>query len=143
MEAAIMIAVFIEDSSSYDTAMTKFLDRVPAYIYLSTDGDVPIAPTGSTYDTTAEIISYWYGQTTFENGISQETCRDLEHTGYGIASISHVAETSRIQGRDLFAEDTGTRLRYALGFHTKYALGAEVPSWLCGGSLTGKLLNGK
>ena len=67
-----MIAVFIEDSSSYDTAMTKFLDRVPAYIYLSTDGDVPIAPTGSTYDTTDEIISYWYGQTTFENGISQE-----------------------------------------------------------------------
>jgi len=143
MEAAIMIAVFLEDSTSYDQAMTKFLARVPAYIYLTSDGDLPVAPTGSSYTTSEELIAYWYGQTTFVNGISQETCRDLEHTGYGVASISHVAETSRIQGRDLFVEETGTRLRYALGFHSNYALGAAVPSWLCGGTLTGKFLNGR
>ncbi|KAJ9133526.1 AlgLyase [Pleurostoma richardsiae] len=141
MEAAIMIAVFLEDSTSYDQAMTKFLARVPAYIYLTSDGDLPVAPTGSSYTTSEELIAYWYGQTTFVNGISQETCRDLEHTGYGVASISHVAETSRIQGRDLFVEETGTRLRYALGFHSNYALGAAVPSWLCSGTLTGKFLN--
>ena len=34
---------------------------------------------------------------------------------------------------DLYAGDIGTRLRYALGFHSLYELGAAVPSWLCKG----------
>ncbi|KAJ5297026.1 uncharacterized protein N7443_007919 [Penicillium atrosanguineum] len=141
MEAAIFIAIFVEDAEAYNTAMGIFLNRVPAYIYLTSDGDIPIAPADSSYTTTAEIEAYWYGQTTFVNGLSQETCRDLEHTGYGIASISHVAETSRIQGTDMFVQDTGERLRYALEFHSYYALGGSVPSWLCDGSLTGVLDN--
>ncbi|MBW8822463.1 MAG: hypothetical protein JF598_30765, partial [Streptomyces sp.] len=57
------------------------------------------------------------------------------HTGYGISAISHVAETSRIQGQDLYGTDVGERLRQALGFQAKYELGTAVPSWLCGGSL--------
>ena len=59
--------------------------------------------------------------------------RDLTHTGYGLASIGHVAEIARHQyiillysksnlsdiekrGNDLFKTDVGTRLRYALDF---------------------------
>jgi hypothetical protein len=49
--------------------------------------------------------------------------------------MSHVAETSRIQGQDLYGTDIGERLRQALGFQAKYQLGAAVPGWLCGGSL--------
>lgn len=136
MEAATGISVFLDDKTSYDKAMSKFMGRVPAYVYLDSDGALPKTAPGSGLDTRDEIINYWQGLSTFENGVTQETCRDFTHTGYGISSISHVAETSRIQGNDLYTGDIGTRLRYALGFQSKYELGATPPSWLCGGSVT-------
>jgi hypothetical protein len=132
MEAAVGISVFLDDKVSYDKAMAKYLLRVPAYVYLTTDGALPKTAPGGPSGRDA-IIGYWQGQSTFVNGLTQETCRDFVHTGYGIASISDVAETSRIQGNDLYAGDIGTRLRYALGFQAQYELGAAVPSWLCGG----------
>ena len=68
-------------------------------------------------------------------GLTQETCRDFVHTGYGISSISHVLETSRIQGIDLYPE-FGERLRQALGFQSRWERNLEpVPSWLCKGTL--------
>ncbi|MBT2510244.1 alginate lyase family protein [Streptomyces sp. ISL-98] len=137
-EAAIGIAVFLEDRTAYDKAVAKFRGRVPAYIYLNSDGALPKTAPGSNLDTREKIIKYWQGQTTFTNGLSQETCRDLTHTGYGLSAISHIAETSRIQGQDLYPE-VADRLRHALGFHAKYQLGEPVPSSLCGGSLKDKL----
>ncbi|MFG1688484.1 alginate lyase family protein [Nonomuraea sp. NPDC049269] len=134
MEAAVGISVFLEDRTSYDKAITKFRGRVPAYVYLSSDGALPKGAPGSGLDTRDELVKYWQGQTTFVTGLTQETCRDFTHTGYGISAISHVAETTRIQGQDLYPE-VGERLRQALGFQSKYQLGAAVPSWLCGGSL--------
>jgi len=135
MEAALGIAVFLEDRAAYDRALAIFRARVPAFIYLTTDGALPRGPAGSGIDTSAEIISYWHGQSTFVNGLSQETCRDFTHTGYGIAAIAHVAETTRIQGQDIYPE-VGERLRHALGLHARYQLGEAPPGWLCGGSLT-------
>ncbi|MEU7872030.1 alginate lyase family protein [Dactylosporangium sp. NPDC049140] len=132
MEAAIGISVFLDDRASWDKAMAKFRARVPAYIYLATDGAYPKG-IGSV-DTKSEIVNYWQGQGTFENGLAQETCRDFTHTGYGISAISHIAETTRIQGQDVYPE-IADRLRYALGFHSRYQLGEGVPSWLCGGKL--------
>lgn len=87
---------------------------------------------------------WWNGQIArgLENGMGMEICRDLAHTGYGIASVSHIAETSKIQGRDLYAEEVGTRLRYALEFQTKYdprGGAVAVPEWLCGGKLSLRL----
>ena len=35
----------------------------------------------------------------------------------------------------LYKTDIGTRLRYALGFHTRYELGDAIPSWVCNGSV--------
>jgi hypothetical protein len=136
MEAAVGISVFLEDKTSYDKAMATFRTRTAAYIYLSSDGAVPKTVPSQNLDTTAKIVAYWQGQSTFVTGLTQETCRDFTHTGYGISSISHIAETSRIQGQDLYGTDVGERLRQALGFQAKYQLGAAVPSWLCGGSLT-------
>ncbi|MGW5652916.1 alginate lyase family protein [Streptomyces humi] len=135
MEAAVGISVFLEDKTSYDTAMAKFRTRTAAYVYLASDGSVPKTVPSQNLDTTAKIVSYWQGQSTFVTGLTQETCRDFTHTGYGISSISHIAETSRIQGEDLYGTDVGERLRQALGFQAKYQLGTAVPSWLCGGSL--------
>nr|BFE88122.1 hypothetical protein GCM10020093_107230 [Planobispora longispora] len=134
MDAAIGISVFLEDRTTYDWAMARFLRRVPAYIYLKSDGDVPEPPPGGRYKTKAQVIEYWYGQSTFVDGISQESCRDFTHTGYGIAAISHVAETARIQGHDIYPQ-VRERLRHALGFHARYQLAPSIPSWLCGGSI--------
>ncbi|MEU8076527.1 alginate lyase family protein [Catellatospora citrea] len=133
MEAVIGIAVFLEDRTAYDRAVTRFRNRMRAYFYLTTDGAVPYGPGGG-IDTPSEIINYWQGQSTFVDGLSQETCRDFTHTGYGISAATHIAETSRIQGQDLYPEFTD-RLRHALGLHAKYQLGTAAPSWLCGGSL--------
>ncbi|MFK0251228.1 alginate lyase family protein [Amycolatopsis azurea] len=133
-EAAIGIAVFLDDKTSYDKAVAKFRTRVPAYLYLTGDGALPKTAPGSGLDTRDKIVKYWQGQTTFVNGLSQETCRDFTHTGYGLAAIANFAETTRIQGQDLYPE-IGDRLREGLGFHAKYQMGAAVPSWLCGGSL--------
>ncbi|MCX4532523.1 alginate lyase family protein [Streptomyces sp. NBC_00841] len=137
-EAAIGIAVFLEDRTAYDKAVSTFRGRVPAYIYLVSDGALPKTAPGSGLDTRDEIITYWQGQSTFMDGLSQETCRDLTHAGYGLSAISHIAETGRIQGQDLYPE-IADRLCHALGLHAKYLLGAAVPSSLCGGSLTDSL----
>ncbi|MGI5136258.1 alginate lyase family protein [Streptomyces sp. CA-106110] len=136
MEAAVGISVFLEDRTSYDQAMARFRTRTAAYVYLASDGDLPKTVPSQHLDTRDKIISYWQGQSTFVTGLTQETCRDFTHTGYGISAISHVAETSRVQGQDLYGTDVGERLRQALGFQSKYQLGTAVPSWLCGGSLT-------
>ncbi|MFJ5059330.1 alginate lyase family protein [Streptomyces nigra] len=135
MEAAVGISVFLEDKASYDKAMAKFRTRTAAYVYLASDGDLPKTVPSQNLNTRDKIVNYWQGQGAFVTGLTQETCRDLTHTGYGISAISHIAETSRIQGQDLYGTDVGERLRHALGFQAKYELGAAVPSWLCGGSL--------
>lgn len=134
MDAAVGISVHLDDRASYDKAMAIYLGRVPAYFYLASDGPQPKYPPRSTIDTRSELIGYWHGQSTFADGLAQETCRDFGHTGMGIAATMHVAETSRIQGRDLYPEFKD-RFRHALGFHATYELGEPVPSWLCGGSL--------
>jgi hypothetical protein len=136
MEAAVGISVFLDDKASYDSAMARYRNRVAAYVYLSSDGSLPKTVPGSGLNTRDQIVSYWQGQGTFMTGLTQETCRDFVHTGYGIASIADVAETSRIQGQDLYGTDVGERLRQALGFQSKYQLGTAVPGNLCGGKLT-------
>jgi alginate lyase len=134
MESTLGIAVFLEDRAVYDRAVAKFRTRVPAFVYLPSDGALPKAPPNSGIDTPAEIIGYWQGQSTFFEGLTQETCRDFTHTGYGIASIADFAETTRIQGQDLYPE-IADRLRTALGFQAKYELGAAPPANLCGGTV--------
>jgi hypothetical protein len=108
---------------------------VPAYVYLTSDGAYPKAPPGSGLTTRAQIVSYWQGQGTFVDGLAQETCRDFVHTGYGLTNIEHVAETTRIQGNDLWPA-LAPRMAAALEFHSNLELGAAVPSWLCGGKVT-------
>jgi hypothetical protein len=134
-DAAIGIAVHLDDRASFDRAIATWRGRLPAYIYLKTDGSYPKAPPNSQYDTKAEIIKYWHGQTTFVDGLTQETCRDFWHTGWGLAAISHVAETAGHQGVDLYAV-AKHRLRRAMDLHARLQLGGTVPSWLCGGEVT-------
>ncbi|KUJ16084.1 uncharacterized protein LY89DRAFT_648220 [Mollisia scopiformis] len=134
LNTAIGIAVFLEDSDLYDHAMGLFQETVPSVIYLESDGSLPHAARGLD-SSTAALKSRWFNQQSWghsgQSGQIQETCRDLTHTGYSISSISHVLETSRIQGHDQYSGDLGTRLRFALGFHTQFEQGVTPPSWLC------------
>jgi hypothetical protein len=133
-EAIQGIGVFLEDKTVYDKAISFYRVRVPAYVYLESDGALPKTKGSQNLDTRAKIVDYWH-QGTFVTGLTQETCRDFTHTGYGISSISHVLETSRIQGIDLYPE-FGERLRQALDFQSKWERNLEaVPSWLCRGTL--------
>jgi hypothetical protein len=134
MDATAGIAVFLDDRATFDAAIEIWHGRVPAYVYLTSDGALPKPPPRSTYDTRSEIIGYWHGQDTFVDGLAQETCRDFSHTGWGLDAAIHVAETARIQGLDLYAE-MRDRMTKALEFHATYELGASVPSWLCDGSI--------
>ncbi|KAF7586089.1 hypothetical protein BBP40_009597 [Aspergillus hancockii] len=137
MEAALGISVFTEDSKNYTKAMNKFLKRTPAYIYLTSDGSLPRCVDHCLPNA---LKKYWYHPKIFNvSGLAQETCRDFTHVGYGFASISHVAEISRIQGRDLYTEDTGERLRNALEFHSKSATEGKAPEWLCNDEISTKL----
>ena len=134
-EAIQGIGVFLDDQAVYDRAISLFRVRTPAFVYLESDGALPKTKPSQNLDTREKIIAYWQGQSTFVNGLTQETCRDFTHTGYGISAISHVLETSRIQGIDLYGE-FGERLRYALGFQSRWERNLEpVPSWLCGGTV--------
>lgn len=134
MDAMIGIGVFLDDQATFDRAVGIWRGRVPAYIYLTSDGQYPKSPPGSSKDTPEELIAYWQDQSTFVDGLAQETCRDFGHTGWGFDAAAHVAETAWIQGVDLYGE-MRERMTKALEFHANYELGADVPSWLCGGSL--------
>ncbi|GAA0950203.1 alginate lyase family protein [Kribbella koreensis] len=134
-EAIQGIGVFLEDRTVYDKAISLYRVRVPAFVYLESDGALPKTKPSQNLNTRDKIVAYWQGQGTFVTGLTQETCRDFVHTGYGIAAIGHVLETSRIQGIDLYPE-FGERLRQALGFQSRWERNLEpVPSWLCGGSV--------
>lgn len=135
MDAAIGIAVFLDDRAAFDKAVGIWRGRVPGYVYLTSDGSRPKAPsTCPAKDTQAEIVAYWHGQTRFVDGLAQETCRDFGHTGWGLQAAAHVAETAWHQGVNLYRE-AQDRLTKAAYFHANHELGAAVPSWLCGGSV--------
>ena len=134
-EAAIGIGVFLDDKATFDKAVSLWRKRVPAYIYLSTDGALPVPPPSGNKNTKAALIGYWYNQATFVDGLSQETCRDFGHVQYGFAAMTNAAETARIQGVNLYASEA-KRITAAYEFHAKYLNGAAVPSWLCTGKLT-------
>ncbi|MET7679587.1 alginate lyase family protein [Streptomyces sp. NPDC005423] len=133
-DAAIGIAVFLDDHKAFDAAIKRFRDRVPAYFYLEKDGKVPLTPAGSTLNTPQKLTTYWFKQTTFKDGMAQETCRNFKHVGYSLAATAHIAETAWHQGVDLYSE-VKDRLRAALDFHARYQLGETAPAWLCGGKV--------
>jgi hypothetical protein len=131
-DAAIGIAVFLDDHQGFDEALERFRQRVPAYFYLEKDGKLPLTPPGSTVDTPAKLTTYWFGQKRYMDGVAQESCRNFKHVGYSLAATAHIAETAWHQGVDLYRE-VKDRLKAALDFHSRYQLGEAAPDWLCGG----------
>ena len=133
IDAIASIGVYLDAHATFDKAMGMWRKRVPAYLYLKSDGPTPVPPPGTSMNR-KEVISYWQGQSTFVDGLAQETCRDFGHTGWGIEAAVQTAETARLQGVDLYGEQR-VRITRALEFHAQYDLGAKAPSWLCHGRI--------
>jgi hypothetical protein len=133
-EATIAIGVFLDDQTTFDRGVALWRGRVPAYIYVSSDGPQPKQAPGSN-KSLPNLIQYWQGQSTFVDGLCQETCRDLGHVQLGFAAMIDAAETARIQGVNLYA-DEAARITAGFEFHAKYLNGAAVPASLCGGKLS-------
>jgi hypothetical protein len=134
LDAATGIAVYNNDRASFNRAVAMWRKRMAAYVYLRSDGDRPRTVRSEDALAYTYIVRYWQGQTRFVDGLAQETCRDLGHTGWGLVAASHVAETGRIQGLDLYGE-VRDRMVAALEFNIRYELGEKVPGWLCGGRI--------
>ena len=132
-DALMGVAVFLGDRTAFNRAVSLWRGRVPAYVYLTSDGPAPLSPPGRTRAGTA-LTGYWFGQSTLVDGVAQETCRDFGHTAMGLNAAFHAAETARLQGVDLWGEQK-RRFAAALEFHAGYELGAPVPPWLCGGTV--------
>lgn len=141
LEAAQGIAIFTDDRTLYDSVITRLKQHVPSYIYLNSDGANPKIPEWTTKYLTAERVKVlWQNDATYFEGRTMETCRDLEHASYGLASIAHMLETAYIQGDNLYPTDLGTRLKIAWEVHAPYANGGSTPSNICRGTLKYTLL---
>ena len=117
-DGLIQMAVFLDDVDLFNKGLSLWRRRVPAYIYLRSDGPQPITVPG-------DLVS-WFGANTNVDGLAEETCRDLSHVQYGFAALVNGAETALIQGVNLYGEQAG-RIAAGLELNAQY--------WLAGASL--------
>jgi hypothetical protein len=136
IEATMNIAIYLDDTATFEKAVSMWKARTPAYVYLTSDGAMPVQPPNDPMSSSA-LASYWYEPTAFVDGLAQESCRDLSgsgtqgfgHAQYGAAGIVNAAETALIQGVDLYSGQQ-TRLVAMAELHAKYMNGAST-SGLC------------
>ena len=105
-EAAVAIAVYNDNVTLFNTSIDRWRAQAPAYLYLRSDGPTPKRPPqmrylAHTWPTCTpecndkQIEEYWHYQSEFvQDGICQETCRDLGHAQLGMATLINTAETA-------------------------------------------------
>lgn len=123
-DALIQIGTYLGDASTFDAGLALWRRRVPAYIYMTTDGPKPVMLAGER--------ATW-NATTYLDGLCQETCRPddkLHHCQLAFAAMINGAETARIQGVDLYAEQA-TRIVAGLELEASYLNGAMTPDPGC------------
>ena len=103
-EALMNISVFNENPGWFDTAVSFWRDRVPAYMYLSSDGPTPHMPLVPNKCTQFTPNQFWV-QTKYVTGLAQETSRDFHHTFWGLGAATDLAETALQQGVNIFPEN--------------------------------------
>lgn len=137
VEARLAIAVFQNDRVAFNDAVDKWKLRVPTYIYQESDGTKPINSPEVTSGQTASIWRSSASSTSYVDGMSMETCRDMNHMKLGIVSIFNGAEIAWSQGVDLFSVHK-ERMKDCLEFHGNWFLGASVPNNICEGNIDWK-----
>jgi hypothetical protein len=124
-EALINIGVFNDDRITFAHGVKMWRGRVPAYIYLKSDGPAPVAPPNG-----LPSSAPWTNKgkaTALADGLLQETMRDPHHANMGFSSIVNAAETARQQGIDLYAEH-GARIMAAMEFQAEFLAPNKKPA---------------
>ena len=132
LEARLSVAVFQNDRVAFDDAIAKWKFRIKTYIYETIDGPTPI--NGTTL-TTAQTVSIWRStatSTSYVDGMSMETCRDMNHCKMGFDALINGAEVAWNQNIDLFSLEK-ERIKDFLELHGSWFLGTPVPANICGG----------
>ena len=140
IDAMLDIAVFDKDDKLFNQATGKWRELVPSYLYLKSDGAHPRTTSWCSRND-KQIAQRWGYPSTWSDGLAQETCRDLEHTAYGLAAIINAAETARINGVDLYAAEK-ERIAAAMEFHARFQNGGSVPALSCGADQHGVQIKG-
>ena len=70
IDALFGIGVFTDDAALVQKAASMWRARVPAYVYMTSDGPTPVLPPGGAY-TASGIAAFWYGQTALQDGLSR------------------------------------------------------------------------
>lgn len=110
IDAMMAISVFNEDETEFRAGLERLRARIPAYIYLVSDGPRPRPVNGDFGD----YQRFWYHPAKWVDGLTQETCRDNgHHAQYGLGSALHAAEVAWNQGVDVYSENQA-RLTAAL-----------------------------
>jgi hypothetical protein len=123
-EALINIGVFNDDRVMFAAGVRMWRGRVPACVYLVSDGPHPIAPPSG-----LQTSAPWSNKglmPALVDGLLQETARDPHHANMTFASMVNGAETARQQGLDLYAEQ-GTRIMAAMEYQAQFLAPNNVP----------------
>lgn len=124
------MSVFTENRAEFDRALTNHRIWVKSYAYMAgdvnqhpqlaglpisphmpTDGGVSYLDTNNT--TVAQMNAYWYNPSSYTSGMWNESGRDPIHVAFGISGLSTICETARLQGVDLYGEES-LRIRTAV-----------------------------
>jgi len=122
IEGMLNIAVFNKDVDLFNDSLSKWRSLLPAYVYVESDGNRP-KNTSWCSRNDAQIKPFWNNPVKYVDGLTQESCRDFEHTAYGLAALINAAETAHIQGVDLYNDQptkASERLKKAMELHSKY-----------------------
>ena len=101
IDAMMNIAVFCEDETEFDLAVSRFNTRIPAYFYQSGSTVPAINGDGG------NVTTFWSNPTSWVDGLTQESCRDNgHHAQFAMASALHAAEVAWNQGVDLYTPNS-------------------------------------
>lgn len=132
IQAMMDISILSEDRGLFDRATTLWRDFLPSYVYLESDGTSPKASPWC--KKAQESAARWHQPKSFVDGLTQETCRDFEHTAYGLAAIMNVAESARLQGVNLYQDEASQaerRISKAMELHSAQQNHANGKKDLC------------
>jgi hypothetical protein len=128
VEGMLGIAVFSENATLFNHAAAQWVDRMPSYWYIESDGSEP--PPNPQPNCSPQPVCEWYNQTVYNasvSGVCQETCRDMGHMQMGFAAFINGAATAELQGLPLLTQHA-PRLLAASEFAAALQLNATPPA---------------
>jgi hypothetical protein len=130
IEGHIAAAIFLDDKDRLNKAVSRWKEHTRSYIYIDKDRGVPVLPTSSK---AAEKGASIWNTPKFVQGLTMETCRDLNHQDLGMRSIFNSLAMATNQKVDLFSgNDNKERLYAFLATQARWAVSKKNnPDGVC------------